>query len=438
MAGTSAAICAGRLGARVLLIENMGCLGGLGTSGLVSAFDPMANGVEMLTGGLMREIVEEMYARGFLDPYVNPDAWRKKDHCWTPFNGEGLKLLLDEYAEKAGVEVRYFTRLADADAESGTVRGIIIHNIEGFSYIPSKTFVDGTGDAALSQMCGAVCRQAGRDSPNIMACTMPSVYANVDFDSYFKMGRDIDKWAEMIEEDYHAGLLSQCDRHLPGLSRIGKNIAYLNGGHLYRLDATRCVDLSEGMMNGRKIAQEYLSFYRRRFDGCENAELVQTGAIMGVRESRRILGEYELKREDYFARRHFHDQIGLSNKHIDIHPYDCSVEEWERFRYEAFGALRPREGESFGIPYGILVPKGFRNLWTAGRCASTDVEVQGSIRVMPTSSMMGQAAGTAAVQSIRTEQAACELDTEELVLSLRRQGANLPQKSLSRKMSRNT
>jgi flavin-dependent dehydrogenase len=106
-AGASAAICAGRLGAKVLLVESTGCLGGMVTSGLVTAFDPMANGEEGLVGGFMREVVEELYARGFLGIGVAPDFWRKNYMVWTPFHSEGYKLVLDEKLIEAGVDVRF-------------------------------------------------------------------------------------------------------------------------------------------------------------------------------------------------------------------------------------------------------------------------------------------------------------------------------------------
>ena len=157
---------------------------------------------------------------------------------------------------------------------------------------------------------------------------------------------------------------------------------------------------------------------------------------MGVRESRRIVGEYELVFDDFINRRQFPDQIGVFNKHVDIHPYDCSKEEHERFWKEKSKTAVLGIGECFGIPYGILVPKGFKNLWVAGRCNSSDVMVHGSIRVMPACGMMGQAAGTAAVQSVRTGQSACELNTETLINSLREQNAYLPQKETSTKMTR--
>lgn len=131
--GAAAAICAARLGAKVLLIEATGCLGGMGTSGLVTAFNPMANGERMLVGGLMREIVTALHARGFLAPHVTADFYSKRFQCWTPFRVEGYKLVLDELVAAAGVEVRFFTRVIEADAEptAGTVRGVIAHNIEG-------------------------------------------------------------------------------------------------------------------------------------------------------------------------------------------------------------------------------------------------------------------------------------------------------------------
>lgn len=435
-AGAAAAISAGRLGAKVLLIESTGCLGGMGTSGLVNAFDPMANGDRMLVGGVMKEIVETMYERGYLQPGIDPNVWRKDFHRWTPFKVEGLKIILDELTREAGVEVRLFTKVIDAEAypQTGRVEGIVIHNIEGYSFIKSKTYIDATGDAVLSKLCGVQCREAGKDTPMPMPSTLTSLFANVDWmnvQQYSEVER-----TPLLEKAYEEGIFTQVDRHLPGLSKTGESTGYLNGGHIFNLNALRCKDLTDGMMLGRKIAQEYLKFYRKYIPGCENAELITTASLMGVRESRRIVGEYELTFKDYINRRQFPDQIGVFNKFVDIHPYDTSLEEWKRFRKESFGSDRINPGECFGIPYSILVPKGWENFWVAGRCNSSDVKVHGSVRVMPAAAMMGQAAGTAAVQSIKTGQPACELDTEMLVEKLRENGAYLPQSSLSKTMTR--
>ena len=419
-AGTAAAVCAARLGAKVLLVEATGCLGGMGTSGLVNAFDPMADGERMLVGGLMREIVETMYERGFLGADVTPDYWLRKYHCWTPFRTEGLKLLLDELANEAGVKVRFFTRLIDmdADAEGRNVRGAILHNVEGYRYVRAKTFIDATGDAVLASLCGAACREAGRDTKRPMPATLASLHTGID---WAHIGNQQQALAKAIEEDH----FSQPDRHLPGLSRAGDRVGYLNGGHVFNLDALRCRSLSDGMMLGRRLVQEYVSFYRQYVAGCEDLELVTTASLMGIRESRRVVGEYEVTIDDYLARQQFPDQIGLFNKFVDVHPYDNSIEQWQRFEQE-HDNMRLGQGECFGIPYRILVPKGWHNLWVAGRCNSSDVLVHGSIRVMPAAAMMGQAAGTAAVQAIGADRAAFEVDPGQLVATLREQGAYLP------------
>jgi hypothetical protein len=433
--GSAAAICAGRLGLKVLLVEATGCLGGMGTSGLVCAFDPMANGEKMLVGGYMRELVETLYTRGFLKPGINPDCWRKNYHHWTPFSAEGLKLVLDELAIKAGVEIRFFTRVIDADVEKSKVKAVIVNSIEGYEYIRAKTFIDATGDAVLSQLCGAPYREACIDTDKVMPSTLASIFSKVDWTKpspHFSNPEG----TKLFEEEYAAGNFIQCDRHLPGISQIGGTIGYLNGGHVYGLRATKVKDLTDGMILGRKIVRDYERFLRKYSPACADMELAATGALMGVRESRRIVGEYELNFDDYMARRQFPDQIGVFNKYVDIHPHDQSREEFDRLINEINVTGRLNEGECFGIPYSILVPKSWENLWVAGRCNSSDVKVHGSIRVMPAAAMMGEAAGTAAVQSIKTGQPACDLDTKQLVETLREKGAYLPQKELSAKMTK--
>jgi len=436
-AGSAAAICAARSGARTLLIEETGCLGGLGTSGLVCAFDPMANGRELVRG-LMREVVEALHQEGFLGPGVTPDWWLQR-FAWTPFHPEGYKLVLDRLATEAGVEVRFFTRVIDAEvaAAERVVKGVITHNVEGCSFIPAKSFVDCTGDAILADLCGCDCWEAGRDTPKIMPATLPSLFTGIDWDRVFAYRKEHgnEQGSGVIRKGIADGMFIQPDLFLVGMSRIGKTTGYLNGGHLFNLDALRCRDLTGNAMLGRRIAQNYLAFYRKYIPGCEAMEQVTTASVLGIRESRRIKGEYVLSMEDYLARRQFPDQIGVFAKFVDIHPYDTSEDQYEQFKNRC-QTHRLGQGECYGLPYGILVPRGWRNLWVAGRCASSDVPVQGAIRVQPSCSMMGQAAGTAAVQSARTGQPACDLDTKALVETLRAANAYLPQTELREKMSR--
>jgi len=437
-AGSAAAICAARLGAKVLLVEATGCLGGMATSGLVCAFDPMGNGERALVQGFMGELVETLYERDFMAPGIDPGNWRKHFHRWSQFRAEGLKLILDEMAQQAGVEVRFFTKVIDAQVsqDSSEVTGVVIHNIDGYSYIKAKKYIDGTGDAVLAALCGVPYLEAGRDTPIPMPSTLTALFAGIDWS---KPGPSFQnpKGVELLEKEFEAGMFEQCDRHFVGLSKVGETVGYMNGGHIFNLVATNNKSLSEGMVTGRRIVPQYQAFLKKYSPNSENIELVTTGALMGVRESRRIVGEYELNLDDYLARRQFPDQIGVFNKSLDVHMYDCSREEYDRLIAEFNITGRLKEGECFGIPYGIIVPKGFNNLWVAGRCASSDIKVNGSIRVMPAAGMMGQAAGTAAVQCLKSGKAARDVDTAELVTTLRASGAYLPQEALSSQMTVN-
>ncbi|MBP7566176.1 MAG: FAD-dependent oxidoreductase, partial [Burkholderiaceae bacterium] len=163
---------------------------------------------------------------------------------------------------------------------------------------------------------------------------------------------------------------------------------------------------------------------------------VSTAPVMGVRDSRRIVGEFELGIDDFRARRQFADQIAVYNRPTDVHPTDTSRAEFDRFMKDFHGKDNLGQGQCVGIPYSILVPRGAENLWVAGRCHSSDTKVHGSIRAQSAAYMMGQAAGTAAAQSLATGQPACDLDTEALVGTLRAAGAYLPQEQLSRSMTR--
>jgi hypothetical protein len=264
-----------------------------------------------------------------------------------------------------------------------------------------------------------------------MPPTLISLFAGIDWE---RMGDQQEAMKRALADNF----FTQPDRHFPGMQQIGNRIGLLNGGHIFNLDALREKSMTDGMMQGRRLAQEYIAFYRKYVAGCESVEHVTTAPLMGLRESRCVLGEYELGLADYNARRKFPDQIGVYNYPIDIHVYDTSDKQYERYSREFRETGRMKPGESVGLPYGMLVAKGFRNLWVAGRCASMDVQVHGAFRVQPAAVLMGQAAGTAAVQSIRTKLPAADIDTEVLVDTLRKAGAYLPQRETSKRMSRKT
>jgi hypothetical protein len=410
----------------------MGCLGGMATSGMVPAWDGMADGEKPLVGGFMLDLVDTLHRRGWLPPYVEPDRWRRKLLCPTPFHPEPVKRLLDEWAREAGVEVRFFTRVVDVDVDQDqpAIRGVILHQAEGLRYVPARTVIDATGIAAVAVQAGAAHRRAGRDTEHIMPASLCSLVAGVD---PWNAGRKTD---ERIARAQAEGHFSSADTHSLA-TPLGRSLVGFNAGHLFETDACNTSGVTEAMIAGRKLAVENVEFYRKYVPGWEQAELAATASLLGVREAVQILGEYELTKNDYLDRRHVPDQIGLFNKEMDIHQYSADPEELARHR----ASRQAREnfyqpGESYGIPYGVIVPAGWANLWVPGRAASCDVAAHGSLRVMPAAAMMGQAAGTAAEQAVRTGQRADRLDVAELVATLRAHGAILPEDQTPTRITR--
>lgn len=440
-AGTAAAVCAARLGLKVLLAEATGCLGGMGTSGLVASFGPVSDGERMLVGGFMKELLATMWERKAFGPQVTQEYLDRQLNRWVPFSPEHLKRILDEFTVQAGVEVRFFTRVVEADVNGRRVNGVVLSNVEGLRYVPAKAFVDATGDAALAALAGAECKVVLRDTETVAPSTLCSLLAGMDWDHPAYAGKGLDEVKarvrnELVPKAIDDGFFTQEDRFFPGMNRVGPKAATLNAGHVFNLNPLSVRSLSDGMVFGRKLAEEYAEFYRRYVPGCEELELLTTAPVMGVRDSRRIVGEFELKIEDFLARRQFPDQVAVYNRPTDVHPSDTSRKEYERFLKDFHGKDNLGRGESVGIPYSILVPRGSQNLWVAGRCHSSDTKVHGSIRAQSAAYMMGQAVGTAAAQSIATGQPADDLDTGALVETLRSNGAYLPQQQVARTMTR--
>ena len=440
-AGTAAAVCAARLGLKVLLAEATGCLGGMGTSGLVASFGPVSDGERMLVGGFMKELLATMWEQKAFGPQVTPEFLNQQLNRWVPFAPEHLKRILDDFTVQAGVEVRFFTRVVEADMTGRRVNGVVLSNVEGLRYVPAKTFVDATGDAALAALAGAECKVVLRDTDTVSPSTLCALLAGMNWNDAAYQGAGMDAVkarvrSELVPKAIDDGFFTQEDRFFPGMNRVGPQGATLNAGHVFNLNPLSIRSLSDGMVFGRKLALEYTEFYRQYVPGCEQVELMTTAPVMGVRDSRRIVGEFELTIEDFLAKRKFPDQVAVYNRPTDVHPTDTSKKEYERFVKDFHGKDNLGRGESVGIPYSILVPRGSENLWVAGRCHSSDTKVHGSIRAQSAAYMMGQAVGTAAAQAIATGQPANDLDTRALVETLRRNDAYLPQQELAREMTR--
>ncbi|NLC67846.1 MAG: FAD-dependent oxidoreductase [Clostridiaceae bacterium] len=180
------------------------------------------------------------------------------------------------------------------------------------------------------------------------------------------------------------------------LNKLGVfNYNHVHNPDSSNIDPTSADDLTAGMIHGRKIAHELADYYRKNFPGVHAPAVVITGSLLGVRESRRILGDYYMTGEDYYKQVKHYDDIGSHSYPVDMHVLASSKEEYDKMINEYLDS-RYTDGCYYGIPYRIMLPVGIRNMYVVGRCVSCDRVMQSSIRVMPACMIMGQAAGVAA------------------------------------------
>jgi ribulose 1,5-bisphosphate synthetase/thiazole synthase len=411
-AGIAAALVAARAGQRVFLAEGHSCFGGMGTAGMIPVFMTFGDGVNFLAEGIGREVLDALTAEKGPNSPLSTNS----------IPAELLKRVYDRLLVDAGIELSLMTQVVDIVAKDGRIEQAICHAKSGFFAVSAKMFVDGTGDGDLAAWAGAPFEKGDADG-NMMPGTLCSLWADVDHDRFRASGVKVQETLYKAFEDGH---FTVNDPHHPGMWRVGNHLTGGNIGHAFGIDATDERSLTAHFLNARKHIPEFESFYRKYIPGYENLELVATGSLFGIRETRRIMGDYVLNVEDFKARAVFPDEIGRYCYPVDIHPSKPDAKEYAKFEEEFRRSLRYERGESYGIPYRILTPKGVENLLVAGRCVSSDRQIQGSIRVMPSCYITGQAAGLAAAIAIEQKTHTRGFAVSDLLRRLRGIGAYLP------------
>lgn len=407
--GCTAAIAAAREGARTLLIEATGTLGGMGTSGLLNAWCPFTDGEKIIYKGLAEKILMES-KKG--TPHVP-----KTSFDWQPINTEQLKRVYDDMVINAGVTVLFFTQLSAVEMKNDeTVDAVIVSNKAGLSAFSAKVFVDCTGDGDLSAWAGADYFY-GDDDGKVQASTLCFSIANVDGENYSKNKAQLPGESKLSpihkihgSEKYPLVI----DTHL-NIKQSGPSFLMFNAGHIENVNSTSPQQLSAAIIKGRKIACQLHEGLKENAPAVfANSYLAGTGALVGIREGRRIKGDYVFTVEDWLERRSFGDEIGRNSYYIDVHKQDAK-------RY-----ARYKKGESHGIPYRCLTPKGLKNVLVAGRCISADYQSFGSIRVMPVCLVTGEAAGLAAALAYQqSNNDVHKVDTQFLRKRLKEEGQYL-------------
>jgi hypothetical protein len=410
-AGLGAAVAAARAGARVVLCERYGFLGGnltvakVGTiCGLYVGGD--AGEFEFVVGGIAREIADALARDG---AGVGPVPFKETAvFLYVPW---AVKRLADHLVtEEDGLEVLLHSLVADVVVDDGTLRAIVLATKRGPRAVTGKVFVDCTGDADVATFAGVPTELGPPGSRQFGS--MQFIMQHVDAPAAMAA---VPKLGELIGE--HGAHLSRDGGAIIPTFRPGEFVGAMT--RVRNRDGTP-VDVTDvrqatwGELEGRRLAEEAAAFLRAHVPGFADAFLDDTATALGVRETRRVVGDYVLTGDDVTRGASFGDAVARGAWPREYHVRGRTTE------YEFLP-----EGTSYQVPFASLRPRGAPNLLVAGRCLSADHDALASIRVMGPSLALGQAAGTAAALAARDDVPVAEVAVDELQASLSKQGAVL-------------
>jgi len=439
-AGCAAAAASAREGARTLLIEMTGALGGMGTLGLVPWFCGYDDGEKIIARGLAERVLHSCRDHTpHLKEAMERDPCGWFGFCAPAIDPEFLKRIYDDLVTQAGAEVLFLTQLAAVEkSPEGEVDAVIVANKAGLQAYKAGVYVDCTGDGDLAAWAGASFEK-GDSCGRMQPATHCFVITHVDEDALAN-GPDVHFFDP--DSPIHKAIRSDKyplidDLHSCSI-QIGPGAYGFNTGHVFDVDNTDPASVSRGLIHGRKLAGQYRDALAEFHPAFAGAFLAVTGGLIGARETRRITGDYMLTIDDYVARRDFGDEICRNAYNIDVHSSKDAdaaragmnideVKEDIESRIQPYG-----KGESFGVPYRCLTPRGLKNVLVAGRCISTDRQVNGSVRIMACCLTTGEAAGTAAAMAGAGSHDVHAVDTGDLRTRLKAHGAYLPDKREAR------
>ncbi|MEP7377939.1 MAG: FAD-dependent oxidoreductase [Chloroflexota bacterium] len=411
-AGSSAAISAARSGARTLLIDRLGFMGGTSTAVLdtfYAFYTPTPEPLRVV-GGLGWEVVQRLTDAGVC--FERPNTYGAG--TGVTYDQETLKLVWERLAQDAGVELLLHTWATGVRVEEGCVTAVRVWNKGGERWIGADVVVDASGDADVAALAGARYEDFGTTG-RVQSLSTLFRLANVDVEAAAQT-KKADLWALMREAAVSGGY------QLPRLEGSWHRtpfagIVMVHMTRVPNIDATDPVALTDAELEGRRQVREYHRFLRDRVPGFEASVIVGTSPSIGVRESRRVIGDYQLTREDVLGARRFDDEIALCGAPIEDHGPGGETD-WQ---YVASGG----HGAVYGIPYRALLPAGLDALVVAGRCFSSTHDAHASARSMATCMAMGQAAGTAAALAASGNSTPRALDIGKLRDRIQKDGALL-------------
>lgn len=405
-AGIAAAVSAAKNRAKVLLLERFNCLGGQGTTGLVTSFMSMSafTGGRQVIKGIWEEFTNRMVEMGgCIKP---PQLEEKKPHFSynrhepdtqiCPFDPEVFKLAADEMMEKYQVEVLFHTYITAVIMEGNQVKGVLIENKSGRQAVFAKRIVDCTGDADIMAYANAPFETGvgQRDGQEVKSPVSTMFCVE---------GLEADTVTWKVDKELAYGAvnlfpLMKDDEFRAEMTRVTG------------IDPCNAADITRGEIACRKQIPEVVEWMRKNLKGAEHARLTRIAGMMGMMVSRRIQAEYKVTVDDILNYRLFDDTVAMNAYGVDIHNPDgagCELY-W----------LIP--GHAYSIPYRSLLPLEVENIIAAGRCIAME-----GIAVMATCFATGEAAGAAAALSARQDIPLRKLSVKSLQQTLKNQGVYL-------------
>ncbi len=408
-AGAVAAIASARSGADTLLVERYGFLGGTSTMVLDTfyGFYPPGDDPRRVVGGIAWEIVERLAKRGMM--LERPSSYGAGTA--VTYDPETLKVVWEETALEAGVRLLLHTFCTGVVKEDGRVTGLVVDGKSGLGLIRTGMVVDASGDADICFHAGVRFQRAGEDGP-AQSLTTTFRLGNVNVEQALAVKRP--QLEELMKRANLSGQYrlprEEGSVHITPLP----GVVATNMTRVAQVDATDPAQLTRAEVEGRRQALEYVRFLRTEIPGYERAYLINFSTQIGIRETRRVYGEYRLTREDVLSGRKFDDAIAQCGAPIEDHHLGRDTR-WEYIP----------GGDTYDIPFRCLLPLAIENLLVAGRCLSATHDAHASVRSMGQCMAMGQAAGTAAALAVTARQTPRRLSMQELQTRLLAEGVLL-------------
>lgn len=410
VAGCMAAVAAAREGARVVLVERYGFLGGNATAGAVAQFNSWQTAAgRRVVAGLADEVVQALRAIGGAaahEVFTMSTGHRMDRVVYAP---ELLKVVLDRLLLQAGVQPLLHAQLAAVQVDGGQVQALQLLCKSGLITLRPRLLADASGDLDALHRAGASFLPLD-EGQALQPATMMFRFGPVDFARFD--GIPGPERAALAKRGHAQGELARAALH--AARDPGSDDAWFNISRL-AVDATDAWALSRAELEGRDQAWRAARFLQREVPGCEGGRLRAFGTQIGIRETRRVEGDHVLSAHDLLAPTQFADTIAAGAYPIDIHPAQGGG-----LQYRELGA-----DHAYQIPWRCLLPRTLHNALALGRGVSATHEAQAAIRVMTISMAVGQAAGLGAALALRQGRTLRQLDLAGLQARLREQGAIL-------------